>query len=181
MPKRLLSALVLTLLPFAALAQETPSAGFDTPANQTAPAAAESPIQSQSSTSDPGQTATGSGVQGTQTAPTSGGSTADSSALQPAAGAGLGSSTTDSTGLVAPTTNPLQALGSNTDQLKVLLGSEADGEQYDLTTENTDPNQLLLDTLIIALLAAAAIGLFFMRRRQLARAQARYTHIEPNR
>lgn len=175
MLKRLLTVLVLTLMPLTALADDTPTPAPDS-AQPTQSDPNSSATQPQTNTVSPAQSTQPSGVQGSQTSPTAGGSSTDSTALQPSLSSGLGSAITDSSGLVAPA-SLLQAPNTGTDQLRVMLGSEADGAQHDTATDNSNSNEPLLDTLVIVLFVIAAIGGYALRRRQLQRAKAKYAHV----
>ncbi len=124
------------------------------------------------------QSGSNSTVQGGQTAPSAGGSSADGGALQPAAGSGLGSAPTDSTGLTAPTGNTLQAPATDSTQLQVLLGSEADGEQHHIQDSDSAARDLWTSGLIVGLVVLAAIIAAVVRHRQLARARARYARYQ---
>jgi len=151
--RRMLLAITLLFLPLAALADEADPAA--TPATQSA---------------------TGSEVQGGQTGTGSaGGSNADGGSLQPATGSTLGGSgTTDSTGLAAPSSNVLQAPSTDTEQLKVLLGNEADGTPSNAADEQAASNETLVDIAAAVFLMLATGAIVWIRRRQLAAARAHY-------
>ena len=104
---RLLAALALTLLPTAALADDTQAADSGAPQS--------------SATYMLGPSAIGGATSGS-----SGGSTGDSTSLQPAGQSPLQSTTSDATGLTAPNSTALQAPASSDQSLRVLSG-EADG------------------------------------------------------
>jgi hypothetical protein len=134
MPKRFLLTLVLILAPLGAVA--------DTVTSPDAP------------TGLGPQTTTGS----------SGGSNADSAALQPAGFSPLQSTTSDSTGITAPS-SVLQAPATGSDALTVLSG-EADGApQGSPDDSNGFPWTWLIFTLIIGL-AVAATGIVLRDRRR---------------
>jgi hypothetical protein len=101
-----------------------------------------------------------------------GGSSADSSALQPAGGTGLGASSSDASGLTAPTGSNLQGTINASDQIKTFMNGEADGTPKAPAAEAT--NDYWLPGLLVSLLVLAGVGTWLVRRRQLARAQAQF-------
>jgi hypothetical protein len=101
-----------------------------------------------------------------------GGSSADASALQPAGGSPLQSTTSDSTGLTAPTANTLQAPATSDDSLRVLAG-EADGPSYN-PSESTGYWGWLWWTLIVAFIVTTAA--FVLRRQPLLKVRSRTKH-----
>ena len=90
-------------------------------------------------------------------------SSADGGVLQPAGSSPLQSTTQDASGLTPSSSSTLQAGSGNADQLKVLLGGEADGQGHDIAqkTSSLEPDLLIL----AAVLAFAATGYFVWRRR----------------
>ncbi|MDF2461646.1 MAG: hypothetical protein K0S68_1049 [Candidatus Saccharibacteria bacterium] len=146
MSKRLLVALLLALAtPATALAGDT----------QPPPEAVvtEAPAETPAATPDPM-----AGLGPTATNPAAGGSTADSSALQPAgASAPLQSTTQDSTGLTAPNANTLQQQASSDVALKVLAGELGGERTAGDEEEESEPSVLWL--VLVALIALAASAL----------------------
>ncbi len=141
MPKRFLLTLALILAPFAASA--------DTVTSPDAP--------------------TGLGPPTTSSNP--GGSSADATALQPAGLSVLQSTTSDSTGLSAPS-SALQAPATTSDALKVLAG-EADGAPQSSANDSTGfPWTWLVFTVLFGLIAAASAIVIRDRRRFARRHQA---------
>jgi hypothetical protein len=112
------------------------------------------------------------GVSGGNTSSSVGGSNADSAALQPAGGSGLGATNSDSAGLTAPTGQNLQGTANANDQLRVLLNEEADGAPQQ-PTESEAPEPWL-EAALLAVGVTGWIVAWLVRRRQLARAYARY-------
>lgn len=148
MLKRLLATVILVLAPAFALADDA----APTPTPAATPAAA---------------SAAGLGPQTSGQSPVS---TGLGNQLQPA-GSALQAAPTSSNGLSAASSNTLQAPATNSDQLKVLLGGEADGAPQDMsdTTGLSATDDVLLGILFLVLVAG-----FFVRRRQLATAHRRY-------
>jgi hypothetical protein len=110
-------------------------------------------------------TGVGAATLGPATAGTGTSSSADSTVLQPAGTSPLQSTTNDAGGLNPASTNPLQASATGDNQLKVLLGSEADGNQHE--PDNASSNKLELDIAMLGLLVIAAAGAYlYWRRRQ---------------
>lgn len=134
MPKRFLLTLVLIFAPLGAAA--------DTVISPDAP--------------------TGLGPQTTTSNP--GGSNADSAALQPAGFSPLQSTTSDSTGITAPS-SVLQAPATGDDALKVLSG-EADGAPQGSADDSGGfPWSWLAFTIVIGLIVAAGSIVLRDRRR----------------
>jgi hypothetical protein len=149
MLRRFILILTITLAPAFALADET----TPTP----------TPVQSDGGAA----AALGPQAGGNQTA-----SSADSGVLQPAGTTPLQATTNDSSGLVAPNTDPLQAASGNNTDLRVMLGSEADGVQHQPTDTS---NQTLLDSLILGVAVLAFIAILLVRRHQFAKARQIYS------
>jgi hypothetical protein len=137
MPKRLIIALALACLPFAALADDS------------------TPAPTPGATPDP---AAQLGPQSTSTG--AGGSNADGGTLQPAGVTPLQSTNKDATGLTAPNSNALQAPASSDETLKVLAG-EADGTPQQTSDTAGASNWgwlwFSLGFAVLAVLIAAAI------------------------
>jgi hypothetical protein len=150
MPKRLLIVLLLALYPIAAAAD-------DAPAPDATPVATATPSPS----TDPAAAGLGPSTAGGPA------STGDGSALQPAGGSPLQSTTSDSTGLTAPNANALQAPSTTGDTLRVLAG-EADGGPHTLDDTDAAGWQWLWWVLGFGLLVAAGYGAWMLRRRDWA-------------
>jgi hypothetical protein len=99
----------------------------------------------------------------TNSATNTGGSSADSSTLQPAGTSSLQSSTGASSNLSAPTSNTLQAPASDSGTLQVIQG-EADGATHGL---GGGTSWAWLWWLAAVIIAIAATAFFWLRRTQL--------------
>jgi len=147
MIKRLLAGLLLTLLPTIALAEEVmpapdPGIAQETPAPQQWSGSA-ALLGPQGSTS----------------------STGDGTSLQPAGNNPLQSGTSASTGLTSPENSALQGSAPSGD-IKVLLGSEADGAPHTPVSPTEDNS--ILDTLALILLLGL-FGLIWTLRKRVSR------------
>jgi polyketide cyclase/dehydrase/lipid transport protein len=113
---------------------------------------------------NPGASAAGLGPASNSGVDT-GGSSADSSTLQPAGTSPLQSSTNASTGLTAPTSNALQAPASDSGTLQVIEG-QADGDTHQLGGGSTSTWTWLW--WLIGIIVVIAIGAVIWRRRASA-------------
>lgn len=89
-------------------------------------------------------------------------SSADGSSLQPAGVSPLQATTQDASGLNPSSTSPLQAGSTGGDQLKVLLGSESDGQNHEVAASSDKNSLALVGTGLMLLIAAG--GYFWSRR-----------------
>ena len=130
---RLLALVALVLIPLSApisaLADDA-TIPSDTPAAATTPAPTDQPASSSSPGSLLGPSSINSGA---------GGSTTDSTALQPAGQSPLQSTTSDANGLTAPNGSPLQAPASSDNTLKVIMG-DADGSPVQVAGTSSAPS-----------------------------------------
>lgn len=154
MLKRLLAAIILTLLPIGAMADDAAPAADPTPApaETAAPAPAAAPS---------------AGLGPDSISPSAGGSNADSAALQPAGVSPIQSGTTDSTGISAPS-GALQMPADSSSALRVLAG-EADGTPHQLDDSSATPWLWLGFGLLLAIIAAALV--VFRDRRRFSRVE----------
>ena len=165
---RLLVILTLALTPVAALADDT-SQPTDTPAATDTP----NPGTAQGPTS--GNYMLGPSSAGS--APNSGGSTGDSVSLQPAGQSPLQSTTSDSTGLTAPTSSVLQAPASSDQALRVLAG-EADGTPVQVAANGGPSLGTWLALSVLFGLIVTILSLFY---RQIAAVFAPIRKLRPPR
>ena len=142
MTRRLFASLLLAFFPTIALADETSSAPEPSAIQQT-------PAPQQG-----GGSAALLGPLGNTS------STGDGTSLQPAGNNPLQSGSSDSTGLSAPENSALQGSAPSGD-IKVLLGSEADGESKTPLSQPDDNS--VLDTLALLMLLSL-FGLIFSLR-----------------
>ena len=148
MIKRLLASLLLTLLPNIVLAADDASPTPDPAVAQETPA----PQQGSGS-------AALLGPQGSTS------SIGDGTSLQPAGNNPLQSGNSASTGLTSPENSALQGSAPSGD-IKVLLGSEADGAPHAPVSQPEDNS--ILDTLALVLLLGL-FGLIWTLRKRVSR------------
>lgn len=147
-------ALMPLLAPITALADDT-ATPTDTPAASDSPAPTDSPAATPSTGSLLGPSSVGSG---------SGGSTTDSTALQPAGLSPLQSTTGDASGLTAPNGSALQAPASSSDTLKVIMG-DADGSPVQVADASNNPSAWnWLGLSVVFGLIVAVITLLYRRK-----------------
>lgn len=146
MIKRLLASLLLTFLPAIALAEDVTPSPDSTVVQET-------PAPQQGSGS-----AALLGPQGNTS------STGDGSSLQPAGNNPLQSGNSASTGLTSPENSALQGSAPSGD-IRVLLGSEADGISHTPDSQTNDNS--MLDTLALLLLLSL-FGLIWALRRRVS-------------